>query len=163
VQPREEILGDQQRDVIIWEIYIFCQFKARVPHLTQCSLYSVQCTGGGGGCVSGTLASNSEKTARPKYNDDISVLISQCLTPGETSPLEISEPGFLKILKCNLGENASAGFQFNCLDFSNDTTFTSIYRHLGPFPGLLKFIQKNLFYQLTKTVACRSPVVLFDL
>ncbi len=45
--------------------------------------------------------------------------------------------------------------------FSNDTTL--IYRHLGPFPGLLKFIQINLFYHWTKTVACRSPVVLSDL
>jgi hypothetical protein len=72
-----------------------------------------------------------------------------------------SEPGFFKILKCNSVENVSAGFQFNCLDFSNDTAL--IYRHLGSFPGLLKFIQKNLFYQQTKTVAWRSPVVLSDL
>jgi hypothetical protein len=28
-----------------------------------------------------------------------------------------TEPRFLKILKCNLVEIASAGFQFNCLDF----------------------------------------------
>jgi hypothetical protein len=33
------------------------------------------------------------------------------------SGIDDPEPGFLKILKCNLVENASAGFQFNCLDF----------------------------------------------
>jgi hypothetical protein len=53
------------------------------------------------------------------------------------------------------------GFNLIVLIFSNDTTL--IYRHLDHFPGLSKFIQKNLFYQQTKTVACTSPVVLSDL
>jgi hypothetical protein len=75
-----------------------------------------------------------------------------------------SEPKFLKILKCNSAESVSAGFQFNCFDIFNDKTLN--YRHLDHFllfSGLLKFIQKNLFYQQIKTIACTNPVVLSDL
>jgi hypothetical protein len=35
---------------------------------------------------------------------------------------QASEPEFLNILKCNLAESASAGFQFNCYDIFNDKT-----------------------------------------
>jgi hypothetical protein len=55
---------------------VFCQFEARVPEFK--AVFSVQCIlyrgGEGGGCVSnsGTLASNRQNTASPKYNDDIS-------------------------------------------------------------------------------------------
>jgi hypothetical protein len=64
---------------------VFCPFEARVPEYyavvsVQCTLYSPQLLGGRG-CVSnpGTLASNWQNTASPKYNDDISLLISQDL------------------------------------------------------------------------------------
>ncbi len=61
--------------------------KLESRNVTQCSVYSAHCTvhscwgGGGRGCVSnsGTLASNGQNTTRPKYNDDISLLISQYL------------------------------------------------------------------------------------
>jgi hypothetical protein len=70
------------------------------------------------------------------------------------------EPEFSKILKCNSAESVSAGFQFNFFDFLNDKTLND--RLLDHFSGLLKFIQKNLFYQPTKTIACTNPVVLSD-
>jgi hypothetical protein len=56
-------------------------FALESQNLTQCSVYSVHCTGGEGDCVSnsGTLALNRQNTASPKYNDDISLLISQYL------------------------------------------------------------------------------------
>jgi hypothetical protein len=72
-----------------------------------------------------------------------------------------SEPEFLKILKYNLAESASAGFQFNCFDIFNDKTLN--YRLLDHLTGLLKCIQKNIFYQQTTTIACPNPVVLSDL
>ncbi len=44
----------------------------------QCTLYSPQLAGGQGYVSnSGTLASNTQNTASPKYNNDISLLISQ--------------------------------------------------------------------------------------
>jgi hypothetical protein len=57
--------------------------EARVPESDP--VFSVQgtlCTGGGG-CVSnsGTLASNGQIINSPKYNDDLSLLISQYLFP----------------------------------------------------------------------------------
>ncbi len=72
-----------------------------------------------------------------------------------------SEPEFLKILKYNLAESASAGFQFNCFNIFNDKTLNC--RLLGHLSGLLKCIQKNLFCQQTTTIACPNPVVLSDL
>jgi hypothetical protein len=72
-----------------------------------------------------------------------------------------SEPEFLKILKCNFAESASAGVYFNCFDIFNDKTLNK--RLLDHLSGLLKCIQKNLFYQQTKTKACLNPVVLSDL
>jgi hypothetical protein len=64
---------------------VFCQFEARVPEVdtvfsVQCTLFSPQLMGSRG-CVSNseTQASNMQNTARPKYNDDISLLISQYL------------------------------------------------------------------------------------
>ncbi len=72
-----------------------------------------------------------------------------------------TEPEFLKIFKCTLAESVSAGFQFNCFDIFNDKTLN--YRYLDHFLGLLKFIQKNIFYQQTKATACINPVVLSDL
>jgi hypothetical protein len=71
------------------------------------------------------------------------------------------EPEFLKILKYNLAESASAGFQFNCFDIFNDETLN--YRLLDHLSGLLKCIQKNLFYQQTTIIACPNPIVLSDL
>jgi hypothetical protein len=68
----------------------------------------------------------------------------------------IPEPKFLNILKCNLAESVSAGFQFNCFDIFNDKTLN--YRHLDHFSGLLKFIQKFFFYRQTKT-SRTNPVV----
>jgi hypothetical protein len=65
---------------------VSCQFDTKVPEFDE--VFSVHCTvytarGGGGGCVakSGPLVSNKQKTASPKYNDDIdiSLLISQYL------------------------------------------------------------------------------------
>ncbi len=58
--------------------------KLESPNLTQCSVYSVQCTlytGGGAGYMSnsGTPASNRQNTASPKLNDNTSMLISQYL------------------------------------------------------------------------------------
>ncbi len=50
--------------------------------------------------------------------------ISYPLLIGNTWHLQrfITEPEFLNILKCNLAESASAGFQFNCYDIFNDKT-----------------------------------------
>jgi hypothetical protein len=66
---------------------LFCQFAARVPEFDV--VFSVECTrtvyspqlAGDRGCVSnsGNLASNRQKISSPKYNDDISLLISQYL------------------------------------------------------------------------------------
>ncbi len=70
-----------------------------------------------------------------------------------------SEPEFLKILKYNLAESASAGFQFNCFDIFDDKTLN--YRLLDHLSGLLKCIQKNIFYQQTTTIAC--PTLLYSL
>ncbi len=54
---------------------VSCQFEASVTEFDE--VLSVQCTVGGG-CVlnSGILASNRQNTANPKYNEDISLLIS---------------------------------------------------------------------------------------
>ncbi len=71
------------------------------------------------------------------------------------------EPEFLKMLKYNLAESVSAGFQFNCFDICNDKTLH--YRLLDHLSGLLKCIQKNIFYHQTTTIACPNPVVLSDL
>ncbi len=73
----------------------------------------------------------------------------------------IPSPNSLKILKWNSAESASTRFQFHCFDIFNDKTLH--YRHLDMFSGLLKFTQKNLFYQQTKTVVCMSTVVLSDI
>jgi hypothetical protein len=59
-------------------MYLFCPFEVieESKNLTQCSVYSVHC-GGGGRCVlnSGTLASSRPHKSSPKYNNDISLLI----------------------------------------------------------------------------------------
>ncbi len=52
------------------------------------------------------------------------------------------EPEFLKILKCDLAESASTGFQFDCYDIFNDKTLN--YRHLDHFLRTVKFTEKNL-------------------
>ncbi len=54
------------------------------------------------------------------------------------------EPEFLNILKCDLAESVSAGFQFNCYDIFNDKTLN--YSHLDTFFRSVKFTEKNLFY-----------------
>ncbi len=65
--------------LIYFWLDVFCQFKARGPEFdtVQRTVYTV--AGEGRGCVSnsGTLASNTQNTASPKLNDDISMLISQ--------------------------------------------------------------------------------------
>jgi hypothetical protein len=54
--------------------------KLESHSLMQFSVYNVHCTGGRGGVSnSGTLASNRQNTTSPKYNDDISFLISHYL------------------------------------------------------------------------------------
>jgi hypothetical protein len=67
---------------------VFCQFEAEVPEFdavfsVEFTLYSPQLSEGKG-CFSnsGTLASNRQNTESPKYNDDISMLISQYLISG---------------------------------------------------------------------------------
>jgi hypothetical protein len=60
----------------------FCQFEAEVPKFD--AVFSIQCTlykGEGRGCASnsGILASNRQNIYKPKYKDDISLLISQYL------------------------------------------------------------------------------------
>ncbi len=84
---------------------------------------------------------------------------SYTTTSGELFYCLPTESEFINIFKCNLAESASARFQFNCHDSFNDKTL--YYRHLDHFSGLLKFIEESL--HKTKTVACRSPVVLSDL
>ncbi len=62
---RDEVLGDQQRDVIIifWATFIL-PFYARAPKFdTQCTLNTAS--------DFGTLALNWQNTSSPKYNDDI--------------------------------------------------------------------------------------------
>ncbi len=58
--------------------------KLEFQNLTQCSVYSSQLLGGGRGCMSntGTVALNRQTIASPKYNDNISLLISQYLICG---------------------------------------------------------------------------------
>ncbi len=76
--------------------------------------------------------------------------------------LRRTEPEFLNILKCNSAENASAGFQFNCLEIFHDKT--PKYRHLDHFLGLLKFIQYTIYnLSAKKNYSCASPDVLPDL
>jgi hypothetical protein len=88
------------------------------------------------------LTEKAQGHARPLWN-----------WPKEKRP----EPEFLKILKCNSAECASAGFQFNFLDIFSDKII--MYRHFVQFSILLKFTEMNHFYQHTKTVSCRSPAV----
>jgi hypothetical protein len=59
---------------------IVCHFEARVTEFDVCVQYTVY-TARGGGCLpnSGTLASNRQNTASPKYNDDTYLMISQFL------------------------------------------------------------------------------------
>jgi hypothetical protein len=64
---------------------VFCQSEVGVPEFDAVFsiLYSPQLLGGKGYVSnSGTLASNRQNTASPKYNDDISLLISQHLATG---------------------------------------------------------------------------------
>ncbi len=63
---------------------------------------------------------------------------------GVTSLSLAPEPEFLIILKSNLAESASAGFQFNCYDIFDDKTLNC--SHLDHFSGLLNFTEKSLFY-----------------
>jgi hypothetical protein len=59
---------------------VFYQFEARVPEFDYCSVFSVHCTGGGVACqILGLWPQIGRITASPKYNEDISLLISQCL------------------------------------------------------------------------------------
>ncbi len=59
-----------------------------------------------------------------------------------------SEPEFLNILKCDLAESASTGFQFNCYGIFNDKTLN--YKHLDYFLRTVIFTEKNLFYDKQK-------------
>jgi hypothetical protein len=59
--------------------YLFCQFEFRAPEFdavfsVECTLYSPQLLGGRGSVSSsGTLASNRQNTASPKYNDNLTI------------------------------------------------------------------------------------------
>jgi hypothetical protein len=73
---------------------VFRQFEAIVPELVVVSVYSV-CTlyrGEGRDWMSnsGALASKRQNTASPKYNDDISLLISQYLISVEIGSINAS-------------------------------------------------------------------------
>jgi hypothetical protein len=72
VRLRDGVFLDQQRDVVV-------VFWGR-------SVYTVR-GGGGAGYVSnsGTVASKRQNTASSKFNDDISLLISQYLISGTAS------------------------------------------------------------------------------
>jgi hypothetical protein len=88
ISTRDEVLLDQIRAVVVvyFGLDVFCQFEARVLEFD--AVFSIECTytvytyspelSRGRGCIlnSGTLASNRQNTASPKY--DIS-LISQFL------------------------------------------------------------------------------------
>ncbi len=59
------------------------------------------------------------------------------------------EPEFLKILKCDLAESASTGFQFTVIvDIFNDKILN--YRHLDHFLLGLLNSQKRIFYIINK-------------
>ncbi len=61
-----------------------------------------------------------EKTALHKkstYRKELSFQRSESTAGFVQAIILLEEPEFLKILKCNSVENASAGFKFNCLDF----------------------------------------------
>ncbi len=76
---RDEIILDQQRDVVVvfYGLIYSANLKLEFHKLTQCSVFSVHCTVGDGLRVKfRDLASNRQNTASPKYNDDISLLIS---------------------------------------------------------------------------------------
>jgi hypothetical protein len=71
-----------------------------------------------------------------------------------------SEPEFLNILKCDLAESVSTGFQLIVMIFL-------MIKHLKigiwvTFLGLLNS-QKRIFSTIKKTVDCKSPIVLSDL
>jgi hypothetical protein len=86
---RDEVYCEISKEMssLYFALDVLCQFEAtcRVEsqNLTLCSVYNANCTGGGKVCGSnsGTLDSNRQKTASPKYNDDISLLISHYLIP----------------------------------------------------------------------------------
>jgi hypothetical protein len=73
----------KQMSSLYFGLDVFSQSEASVPEFetvcsVECTLYSPQLLGGRG-CLlnSGTLASNRQNRASPKYNDDIALLISQ--------------------------------------------------------------------------------------
>jgi hypothetical protein len=77
---------------------VFCVFKAGVLEFDlvfriQCIMYSPQLFGSRG-CLSnsGALASNRQNTVSPKYNDDISLLISQYLFSAMRSSSRLKNP-----------------------------------------------------------------------
>jgi hypothetical protein len=92
---------------------------------------------------------------RPKHSSS-SVAWNQRLQTGgsvhRSQPIYTQwnpEPEFLNILKCDLAESASAGFQFNCYDiFCNDKTL--YYKHVDHFLRTVKLTEKNLLYHKQK-------------
>ncbi len=76
------------KEMLYFGLDIFCYFEAKVPEFAavcsvQCTLYIPQLLGGRL-CVtnSWTPASYRQNTASPKYNEDISLLISQYFLSG---------------------------------------------------------------------------------
>ncbi len=65
--------------LLYFGLNIFCRMKLK-SRIRRCVKYTVYFVRGGGGCVSNSRMSNRQNTASPKYNDDISLLISQYLT-----------------------------------------------------------------------------------
>ncbi len=70
---RDEVV----RSALYFGLAVFCLFKTRVQNVTP-TLYNVHCTQNTAS-NSGTRASNRQNTASPKYNDNISLLISKHL------------------------------------------------------------------------------------
>ncbi len=76
-----------------------------------------------------------------KFNDDISVLISQCLTPGATSPLEISG----QILKCTVYRVKFSILAFNRQKtssprYNDDISLLILYYKYPPSGAVISFI-----------------------
>jgi hypothetical protein len=77
---------------------VFCLFGTQVVEFfchaalppNSCGLYSVHCTLSTAS-NSGTLASNWQNASSPKYNDDISLLISQYLISAQDGKLNGSK------------------------------------------------------------------------
>ncbi len=95
---------------------VFCRFEVGVPEFdavlsVQCILYRSTAVRGRG-CMSNsrTLASNRQNTARPKYNDDISLLISQYLI----SALSVRRAACCKFSSHLVNHHADSEFTLCC-------------------------------------------------